>query len=573
MFSSVPDARGAILNFLAQKINEAFDLRKGVSLSYVESDLKIVFANADDFFSTVDIIQKSENIPKNFSISFTAYSITLKPQAIESFFNLVLTNVNKLVSTNADSASEVLYVHKKRKYSSSFPEEEKSLIIDKLPFELFCKIIEFLDRDSAYSFALCLVLSNQFNSKKSLDKGLWFVSETRQLLRDLFKSHQDVQQSKLAANCYIPNQGLYVWGYNNTGNLGLGHKNKVTFQFHDFFKGKKIKKAAIGSEHALYLTESGEVYACGQNKSGQLGLGYSSDCITTPQLMMVSRNNRIVDIAVGNSHSIFLTKDGQVYTCGNNEYGQLGLTEKLNQSTPRLIYLSDKKINKVSAGEYHSLFLTQDKKVYVCGKNMYGQLGLNHTENVFIPEVILHFVDKKIIDCSAGSHFSLFLVEEHEVYSCGWGSQGQLGIGEVKQPHYILSPQLIPSLLDKQIIKIIAGRDLSLFLTADNKVYSCGQTYFGEIARKSTSTSPHNVPGLVETLSNSKIVEISAEDSMSCFLTSDGNFYFSGRNFFDKEFESTDLPVMVNIPKPHTKEELADKDMSVEKNQFEGQWL
>ena len=37
--------------------------------------------------------------------------------------------------------------------------------------------------------------------------------------------------------------------------------------------GKKIKKIAAGASHSLCLTERGDVYSCGRNAHGQLGLG------------------------------------------------------------------------------------------------------------------------------------------------------------------------------------------------------------------------------------------------------------------------------------------------------------
>ena len=39
------------------------------------------------------------------------------------------------------------------------------------------------------------------------------------------------------------------------------------------FKEKEVKQVALGGDHCLFLTKDGGVYACGQNNYGQLGIG------------------------------------------------------------------------------------------------------------------------------------------------------------------------------------------------------------------------------------------------------------------------------------------------------------
>lgn len=39
-------------------------------------------------------------------------------------------------------------------------------------------------------------------------------------------------------------------------------------------------------------------------------------------MFLISINN--ISVACGNNHTIVITEDGQVYSCGNNDCGQLG---------------------------------------------------------------------------------------------------------------------------------------------------------------------------------------------------------------------------------------------------------
>jgi alpha-tubulin suppressor-like RCC1 family protein len=49
-----------------------------------------------------------------------------------------------------------------------------------------------------------------------------------------------------------------------------GNVDVVTFSI---FKDKEVQQVALGDDHCLFLTKDGGVYACGQNNYGQLGIG------------------------------------------------------------------------------------------------------------------------------------------------------------------------------------------------------------------------------------------------------------------------------------------------------------
>ncbi len=66
----------------------------------------------------------------------------------------------------------------------------------------------------------------------------------------------------------------YAWGTNTSGQLGIG-----SYEFQAYpveikkLKNIKIKKIAAGTNFTLFLSEKGEVYGCGTNEYGHLGLG------------------------------------------------------------------------------------------------------------------------------------------------------------------------------------------------------------------------------------------------------------------------------------------------------------
>lgn len=84
-----------------------------------------------------------------------------------------------------------------------------------------------------------------------------------------------------------------------------------------------IIQAAVGRHHSLFLTDMGTVYACGENKCGQCGVGNTSATVTTPTLINYS-GPPIIRIGCGADFSVILDIKGNLYTFGLPEYGQLG---------------------------------------------------------------------------------------------------------------------------------------------------------------------------------------------------------------------------------------------------------
>ena len=85
-----------------------------------------------------------------------------------------------------------------------------------------------------------------------------------------------------------------------------------------------ITSASAGDAHSLFISSDGAAFSCGRNQHGQTGRPRS----TSAQLLVAKRipgleHVRVVAAAAGDSHSLLLTEDGEVYACGSNSYGQL----------------------------------------------------------------------------------------------------------------------------------------------------------------------------------------------------------------------------------------------------------
>ena len=93
-----------------------------------------------------------------------------------------------------------------------------------------------------------------------------------------------------------------------------------------------MRAVSAGGQHTLCITEAGELYAMGQGKHGQLGLG---DTVSRwrPQKVAALAGKPVRIASAGHEHSAILTEAGEVYTMGEGSRGQLGHAE-LGYTTP-----------------------------------------------------------------------------------------------------------------------------------------------------------------------------------------------------------------------------------------------
>jgi len=204
---------------------------------------------------------------------------------------------------------------------------------------------------------------------------------------------------------------LYTFGSNKNNNLGFGDgddrghpervqiirppkKDEIALSA---FRPSRIRDVQMAKMHTAIITADhrDNLYMCGFNGStGRLAvcrcnfidgrLGLSATASTGTQFLpkqVHGINEQVISVALGQDHTMVITKSGAVYTWGSNRHGQLGYSLDLSlnkdnvQRLPRRIVATLKRIEiiGVAASSIHSVcFSTED--LYTWGLNR-GQLG------------------------------------------------------------------------------------------------------------------------------------------------------------------------------------------------------
>jgi alpha-tubulin suppressor-like RCC1 family protein len=135
---------------------------------------------------------------------------------------------------------------------------------------------------------------------------------------------------------------------------------------------KEIKQIACGGNHTAILSSDNELYLCGFNQKGELGLKIK-DKLLNEFRKLENFTFPIHSIACGwNNHTSLLTQDMQIYTTSLGRFG----SKTTFEVAP--LPLVDESIDQLIVGSSADsiLVVTSSKKIYGTGKNRNCQLGL-----------------------------------------------------------------------------------------------------------------------------------------------------------------------------------------------------
>ncbi|XP_062302734.1 RCC1 and BTB domain-containing protein 1 isoform X2 [Osmerus eperlanus] len=271
---------------------------------------------------------------------------------------------------------------------------------------------------------------------------------------------------------------VYVFGMNCSNCLGTGDSlSTIVPKKLDFLRGKKVVSLSYGSgPHVLLATEDGDLFAWGHNGYSQLGNGTTNQGVSPILVSANLPNKRVKEVVCGSHHSMALMHDGEVFAWGYNNCGQVGSGSTANQPTPRKVSgcLQGKVVTGISCGQTSSMAVVDNGEVYGWGYNGNGQLGVGNNGNQLTPCRLAGLQSLCVLQIASGYAHSLALTDEGLLYAWGANTYGQLGTGNKSNQ---LNPVQIMAEKESRIIEIAAchSTHTSAAKTQSGQVFMWGQ--------------------------------------------------------------------------------------------------
>ncbi|KAJ5080140.1 hypothetical protein M0811_14157 [Anaeramoeba ignava] len=252
---------------------------------------------------------------------------------------------------------------------------------------------------------------------------------------------------------------------------------------------KNIQKVTVGFHNEAILTIEGNVFAKGE----YINPNNPKEFINISSLIE-DTNDRIIQNIISGASSIYLlTSNQNAYGIGSNEYGQLGFDYQILPKTEKPILMM-KNVSKIFSGNTSNFvfLLNPNQELFGCGYNTYGQLGLGESRNeTKIQKLtkIQNIPKGKIIDIQCGYFHSIMLIEnqnqnenpKRKLYSCGYYLSNGLGKNGIKNTYEFTEIKSYLFENDDNIIDFSVGNNHTLILTFKGKLISFGINDYGQL--------------------------------------------------------------------------------------------
>ena len=341
---------------------------------------------------------------------------------------------------------------------------------------------------------------------------------------------------------------LYAWGYNHYGQLGNDSISTSPTPVVASLPNNAFPTAlAAGQSHSLAIGSDGKLYAWGSNGSGQLGDGSISDT-PTPVVVSLPAGISPTALAAGDYHSLAIGSDGKLYAWGYNQYGQLGDGTNIDSNIPVVVSLPGGVTpTAIATGAGYSLAIGSDGKLYAWGWNNHGQLGNGTTTDSNIPVVASLPDGVSPTAIAAGYFYGMVIGSDNKLYTWGQNPNGQLGNGTTTDSNI---PAAINLPNNAFPTTIAAGWYHSLAIGSDGKLYTWGWNVDGQLGEGTTTDSHTPVAANLPDGVTPKAIAGGAVHSLA--IGSDGKLYAWGWNqdgeLGNGSYTESHIPVVVNLP-------------------------
>ena len=330
---------------------------------------------------------------------------------------------------------------------------------------------------------------------------------------------------------------LYSWG--DSDSVGRDDKTGTPYSTPGLVPappGVRFTQISGGLSLSLALGSDGNLYSWGWNELGQLGRDTTSTPASMPGLVTPPNGIHFTYIHAGYTHSLAFGSDGNLYSWGANDHGQLGRDtgSATYSATPDKVPLPAgvTKFTQVSGGVYYSMAMGSDGNLYSWGNNNQGELGRypssteprNRPGKVLLPAGVTKFTSFAI-----NGWRSLAMGSDGNLYSWGWNEDGELGRETSNSMSNVMPDKVTLPAGVTRFTRFTAGNEHALAMGSDGNLYSWGNNSDGQLGRDTGSTR-NVMPDKVPLPAGVSCTQTSVGDNFSMAIGSDGNVYSWGSN-------------------------------------------
>jgi alpha-tubulin suppressor-like RCC1 family protein len=346
--------------------------------------------------------------------------------------------------------------------------------------------------------------------------------------------------SSYASIILLNNGSAYVCGDNTYNQLGVAF---TTMNYNStpglLTTVSQIVKVACGSNHVIAICQNGDVWTFGYNNLGQLGLG-NTNTYTVPTKAIVAVSNTsttagaLISADGGIGHTVLAMNDasGTIYVFGDNTYGQLGVGQSYTSKTTPTVLTGYNGV-LVGCGGLNTTMLLSNNTLVSFGNNTNGQTGdgqamLSSQPYRYFPNVINPVSGKSFMVSSSVCNNSAYTDTDGVLYINGNNGNGQIGDNST-QNRTVFTPV---SLLDTRIVQVSVGQQHTIALDSTGHVYAWGYNGQGQLGNNNAGNESH-IPINVSsfgTLSGKSIVAIASGGLYTLALDSTGQVHAWGYN-------------------------------------------
>ncbi|MEX0721509.1 MAG: T9SS type A sorting domain-containing protein [Balneolaceae bacterium] len=259
----------------------------------------------------------------------------------------------------------------------------------------------------------------------------------------------------------------------------------------------------------------GTIYSWGYNHLGQLGIDSEDETSETPSEVI----GNVIFFSAGQDHSLYISEDSTLWATGSNSHGQLGINdaEVASQLSPVEV---DDDVIYVSGGIVSTHYIKSDGSLWAMGRNDFSQIGVETGgENQFSPVEVTDITD--VVAAEGNQINGFFLTSDGTLYGVGQNSHGQMGA----DPNDVadVSPD-DPAEIDTDVVKFAVGFGNVSYIKTDGSLWSIGR---GDAGMLGTGSTDHIfTPAQIADAA----VDVDCAARNCNYLDSDGQLWAYGRN-------------------------------------------